>query len=89
MRQRLTDSVETALRLSDGLVVIDCVDLDENDPERRRRFSEKRACPNDHPLTLDEIEPRTFPFQRALRCVPGLRGTWLPPGGGPRASRSR
>ena len=43
MRQRLTDSVETALRLSDGLVVIDCVDLDADDPERRRRFSEKRA----------------------------------------------
>ena len=62
IRQRLTDSVETALRLSDGLVVIDCVDLDEADPARRRRFSEKRACPNDHPLSLDEIEPRTFSF---------------------------
>lgn len=62
MRQRLTDSVETALRLSDGLVIIDMVDLDEDDPDRRRRYSEKRSCPNDHPLALEEIEPRTFSF---------------------------
>lgn len=62
VRQRLTDSVETALRLSDGLVIIDCIDLDESVPDRRRKYSEKRSCPNDHPLTLDEIEPRTFSF---------------------------
>ena len=74
MRQRLTDSVETALRLSDGLVVIDCVDLDENDPERRRRFSEKRACPNDHPLALDEIEPRTFSFNAPYGACPACTG---------------
>ena len=74
MRQRLTDSVETALRLSDGLVVIDCVDLDENDPERRRRFSEKRACPNDHPLALDEIEPRTFSFNAPYGACPDCAG---------------
>ena len=74
MRQRLTDSVETALRLSDGLVVIDCVDLDADDPERRRRFSEKRACPNDHPLMLDEIEPRTFPFNAPYGACPDCSG---------------
>ena len=62
MRQRLTDSVETALRLSEGLVIIDAVDLPEDDPERRRRYSEKRSCPNDHVLALEEIEPRTFSF---------------------------
>ncbi|WP_026461132.1 excinuclease ABC subunit UvrA [Schaalia suimastitidis] len=74
MRQRLTDSVETALRLADGLVIIDCVDLDESDPERRRRYSEKRACPNDHVLTLDEIEPRTFSFNAPYGACPDCTG---------------
>ncbi len=58
--QRLTDSVETALGLSGGLVLIDLVDAEAG--QRERRFSEKLACPNDHPLALDEIEPRTFSF---------------------------
>ncbi|HLS49242.1 MAG TPA: excinuclease ABC subunit UvrA [Actinomycetaceae bacterium] len=62
MHQRLTDSVETSLRLADGLVVVELVDAEESDPGRERRFSEKRACPNDHPLQLEEIEPRTFSF---------------------------
>ena len=62
LRQRLTDSVETALRLANGLLVADFVDLDADDPDRERRFSEKRACPNDHQLALEEIEPRTFSF---------------------------
>lgn len=74
MRQRLTDSVETALGLSDGLVVIDRVDLDADDPDRRRRFSEKRACPNDHPLTLEEIEPRTFSFNAPYGACPECMG---------------
>ena len=74
MRQRLTDSVETSLRLSDGLVVIDCIDLDEDDPERRRKYSEKRSCPNDHPLALDEIEPRTFSFNAPYGACPECSG---------------
>lgn len=74
MRQRLTDSVETALRLSDGLVVIDMVDLGADDPERRRRYSEKRACPNDHPLALEEIEPRTFSFNAPYGACPTCSG---------------
>ena len=57
VRGRLTDSVETALRLTEGVVTIDPVE--EGEP---RRYSEKRACPNDHVLTLEEIEPRTFSF---------------------------
>ncbi|WP_043535066.1 excinuclease ABC subunit UvrA [Actinomyces polynesiensis] len=74
IRQRLTDSVETALGLSDGLVVIDRVDLPEDDPERSRRFSEKRACPNDHPLALEEIEPRTFSFNAPYGACPECSG---------------
>ena len=74
VRQRLTDSVETALRLSGGLVIIDCIDLVESDPDRRRKYSEKRSCPNDHPLTLDEIEPRTFSFNAPYGACPECSG---------------
>lgn len=74
MLRRLTDSVDTALELADGLVTIDLVDLDEKDPSRRRRYSEKRACPNDHPLGLDEIEPRTFSFNAPYGSCPECSG---------------
>ncbi|WP_438358245.1 excinuclease ABC subunit UvrA [Buchananella hordeovulneris] len=74
IRQRLTDSVETALELAEGLVVADFVDRDADDPERSRRFSETRACPNDHPLTLVEIEPRTFSFNAPYGACPECSG---------------
>ena len=74
MRQRLTDSVETALGLADGLVLIDLVDLEADDPARLRRFSEKRACPNEHPLQLDEMEPRTFSFNAPYGACPVCTG---------------
>ena len=74
IRQRLTDSVETALRLADGLVLIDLVDVDADDPGRVRRFSERRACPNDHELTLEEIEPRTFSFNAPYGACPECTG---------------
>ncbi|UFU04431.1 excinuclease ABC subunit UvrA [Ruania suaedae] len=74
IRQRLTDSVETALGLADGLVVADFVDLEADDPERTRRFSEKRACPNDHPLALEEMEPRTFSFNAPYGACPDCSG---------------
>ena len=74
MGHRLTDSVETALELADGLVTIEQVDLDVDDPARRRRYSEKRACPNDHPLALDEIEPRTFSFNAPYGSCPECSG---------------
>lgn len=74
VRSRLTDSVETALELADGLLVADFVDREENDPERTRNFSEKRACPNEHPLQLDEIEPRTFSFNAPYGACPECSG---------------
>ncbi|TDP89377.1 excinuclease ABC subunit UvrA [Labedaea rhizosphaerae] len=61
-KQRLTDSVETALRLADGLVELEFVDLPENDPGRFRGFSENLACPNGHPLAIEDLEPRSFSF---------------------------
>ncbi len=59
-KQRLTDSVETALRLADGIVVLEFVDHEHDHPHREQRFSEKLACPNGHPLAVDDLEPRSF-----------------------------
>ena len=74
VRRRLTDSVETALGLAGGLLVVELVDADPDDPERERRFSEHRACPNDHQLALEEIEPRTFSFNAPYGACPECTG---------------
>ena len=71
---RLTDSLETALRLAGGVVTIDFVDLDADDPERTRRFSENLSCPNQHPVQLTEIEPRTFSFNAPFGACPTCSG---------------
>jgi excinuclease ABC subunit A len=60
-RRRLTDSVETALGLSGGVVVLDFVDLPETDPHRERMYSEHLACLYDD-LSFEELEPRSFSF---------------------------
>ena len=60
--QRLTDSIETALGLAEGRVLAEFVDRDADAPDRLRAFSENLACPNEHPLAIDEIEPRSFSF---------------------------
>ncbi|WP_328999948.1 excinuclease ABC subunit UvrA [Kribbella sp. NBC_00709] len=73
-KRRLTDSVETALGLASGLLVLDFVDLPEDDPHRERRFSEKLACPNDHPLAIDELEPRSFSFNSPYGACPVCTG---------------
>lgn len=74
LKGRLTDSVENALALAEGLVVTDQVDLAEGDPDKYRRFSETRACPNDHQLGLEEIEPRTFSFNAPYGACPECAG---------------
>ncbi|HSV39860.1 MAG TPA: excinuclease ABC subunit UvrA, partial [Nocardioidaceae bacterium] len=61
-KRRLTDSVETALGLSGGLVIFEYVDLPEKDAGRFQRFSERMACPNQHTIDTDELEPRSFSF---------------------------
>jgi len=73
-KQRLTDSIETALRLADGIVVLDFVDQEENDAERERRFSEKMACPNGHPIAVDDLEPRSFSFNSPYGACPECDG---------------
>ncbi|AIJ22744.1 MULTISPECIES: excinuclease ABC subunit UvrA [Amycolatopsis] len=73
-KQRLTDSVETALRLADGLVELEFVDLPEGDPHRIRGFSENLACPNGHPLAIEDLEPRSFSFNSPYGACPECTG---------------
>ncbi|MGZ4470611.1 MAG: excinuclease ABC subunit UvrA [Nocardioidaceae bacterium] len=73
-KRRLTDSVETALGLAGGLVVFDFVDLPAKDPGREQRFSEKMACPNEHPIDTDELEPRSFSFNSPFGACPECHG---------------
>lgn len=73
-KRRLTDSVETALGLAGGVLVVEFVDKDPKDPERERRFSERMACPNDHPLSMDEVEPRSFSFNSPFGACPKCTG---------------
>ncbi len=73
-KQRLTDSIETALRLADGIVVLDFVDREENAHDRERRFSERLACPNGHPLDIEDLEPRSFSFNSPYGACPDCTG---------------
>jgi excinuclease ABC subunit A len=74
IKQRLTDSVETALGLAGGVVSIDFVDLPENDPHRERRYSERLACPNEHDISVEELEPRQFSFNGPWGACPACSG---------------
>ena len=66
---RLTDSVETALKLADGRVIVDFVD-----DGKLRTFSERLSCPNEHDIALSEIEPRTFSFNAPFGSCPACSG---------------
>ncbi len=72
-KRRLTDSVETALRLSSGLVTLEFVDLPEDDPNRERMFSEHLACLYDD-LSFEELEPRSFSFNSPFGACPDCSG---------------
>ena len=72
-RRRLTDSVETALALSGGVVVLDFTGLPEDDPHRERMFSEHLACLYDD-LSFDELEPRSFSFNSPWGACPDCTG---------------
>ena len=71
---RLADSVETALKLAGGRILIDFVDIEADAAGKTRVFSEKMSCPNEHPLTLTEIEPRTFSFNAPFGACPQCSG---------------
>jgi len=67
MEKRLTDSVENALRLSNGLLMIEVVDGDV------MNFSESFSCP-DCGISIDEIEPRSFSFNNPFGACPECAG---------------
>ena len=72
-RRRLADSIETALRLSGGLVIAELVDLPEADPARERVYSEHLACMDDD-LSFEELEPRSFSFNSPFGACPECTG---------------
>ena len=72
-KSRLTDSIETALRLANGLVILDFVDAKEGDPEKERTYSEHMAC-HDCGLSFEELEPRSFSFNSPFGACPECTG---------------
>lgn len=72
-KTRLTDSVETALKLANGLVILDFVDLDAKNPDKEKVFSEHMAC-HDCELSFEEMEPRSFSFNSPFGACPECTG---------------
>ena len=70
-KTRLTDSIETALRLASGIVILDFVDSKSVDKERT--FSEHLAC-HDCNLSFEELEPRSFSFNSPFGACPECSG---------------
>ena len=70
-RSRLTDSVETALKYGDGIVIIN--DITDSAAPRDILYSEKLACVNGHG-SIPEIEPRTFSFNSPHGACPSCQG---------------
>ena len=67
IEKRLTDSIETVLNLSDGLLMVDTMD------GNIRTFSQSFACP-DCEISIDEIEPRSFSFNNPFGACPDCYG---------------
>ena len=71
---RLADSVETALRLGEGVVLIAPAPRDGAPPDfEERRYSEQYSCPYDN-TTVDELEPRSFSFNSPHGACPSCTG---------------
>ncbi len=69
-RSRLTDSVETALKVGEGYITVQNLSVD---PPADLFFSEHLACP-EHNISLPEIEPRTFSFNTPHGACPDCQG---------------
>ncbi len=67
IEKRLNDSIETALKLADGLVVIEVVDGDST------LYSTRYSCP-DCGVSIEEIEPRLFSFNNPFGACPDCHG---------------
>lgn len=71
-QQRLTDSIETALRLANGIVTLEFVDA-KGKEEKERTYSELLAC-HDCGISIQEMEPRSFSFNSPFGACPECTG---------------
>ncbi len=67
IRSRLADSIETATNLTDGLLLIDVIDGEE------QLYSLNYACP-EHGVNIEELEPRSFSFNNPFGACPKCAG---------------
>ncbi|MBP3888606.1 MAG: excinuclease ABC subunit UvrA [Cellulosilyticum sp.] len=67
IEKRLTDSIETVMRLADGLMLVDVVG------QKEMRFSESLSCP-DCNISVEELEPRSFSFNNPQGACPECTG---------------
>ncbi len=67
LEKRLTDSVESVLRLTDGLLVVDVIG------DRELTFSQSFSCP-DCGISIEELEPRSFSFNNPFGACPECHG---------------
>jgi excinuclease ABC subunit A len=73
-RPRLADSIETALRLGEGVVQVAAAPREGEAPDfEERRYSERYSCPYDG-TTIDELEPRSFSFNSPHGACPTCTG---------------
>ena len=72
IRARLSDSVESALRVSDGRVTVAIVTRDGTEGEEME-FSQKYAC-EEHGISFPELEPRMFSFNNPIGACPACAG---------------
>ena len=77
VERRLTDSIETALQLAEGLMKIEVIgERDENGVQKENtiiNFSDSFSCP-DCGISIDEIEPRSFSFNNPFGACPTCAG---------------
>lgn len=71
-QQRLTDSIETALKLANGIVTLEFVNA-EGKEEKERTYSELLAC-HDCGISIQEMEPRSFSFNSPFGACPECSG---------------
>ena len=72
MEQRLSDSIDNVLNLSDGLLIVEYIG-DETTPAEEVTMSQNFACP-DCGISIEELEPRAFSFNNPFGACPDCHG---------------
>ncbi|MBQ9545308.1 MAG: excinuclease ABC subunit UvrA, partial [Clostridia bacterium] len=73
LETRLSGSLETALKLSDGIITVELADLPENDPGKYITMSQNYAC-EEHNVSIGELSPRMFSFNNPYGACPDCAG---------------